>query len=81
MGSRQRPQLMNRHRIQDYVRDKNALTNTPYVIKTDGTGWFLSGGKEYAEAEYLRAHRPVLLPLARENFDRTNNWMQDKKSY
>lgn len=68
-------------RIAHYVEQKQRLLLTPYVIKPDGNGYFIVNGVEYPEKEFLAQNEICLLPLARDNYDKTKAWMNNKKSY
>lgn len=73
--------MMNENRVAQYIQQKEKLVNTTFVIRPTGEGFFISEGVEYEEREFMRMNAPMLMPLARDNYDRTKNWMQNKKSW
>lgn len=64
-------------KISEYIDRRNVLTNTLFIIHSDGNGYFVEGHKLYTREEFNRKYPlPVSLIMHNgENSDKTKNYL------
>ena len=65
--------------VSTYIQRQNIRTNTPFVITSEGIGYFKENGKLYTRDQFYRMYPlPLNLSQRRENIDGTKRWLDVK---